>query len=231
MIDLMDERIVAFEALLRWRHPEQGVIAPDHFIAIAEETGLIVPIGSWVLDTVCTQLGLWPAEICVSANLSALQIKPCLVGEVQRLLCKHSVAAGRLVLEITERLVLEPSVKPVVSQLRALGVPLALDDFGSGYSSLGSLQGFPLDILKLDRTLIDSLAEANGAAVVQAAVDLGLALGVDVVAEGIETEQQLATLRRVRCPHGQGFLFAKPMPLADAHNLILKQPVSPRRGS
>ncbi len=224
VVDLADGRIVGFEALLRWRRPDHGLIAPDEFIAIAEETGLIVPIGSWVLDSVCEQLGRWPADISVSANLSALQITPRLVSEVIRLLQAHSVAPDRLVLEITESLVLDPAIKPIISQLRALGVKLALDDFGSGYSSLGSLQRFPLDLLKLDRTLIDSLTEPNGAAVVQAAVELGRALGVEVVAEGIETKPQLAILRQLRCPHGQGYLFAKPLPLPDAQNLVMNQP-------
>ncbi|MGO9901708.1 MAG: EAL domain-containing protein [Solirubrobacteraceae bacterium] len=231
MVDLANQRIVGLEALLRWRRPDHGMIAPDQFIAIAEETGLIVPIGSWVLDSVCKQLGRWPEQIRISANLSALQITPPLVSEITRLLQTHSVAPDRLVLEITESLVLDPAIKPIVSQLRALGVLLALDDFGSGYSSLGSLQRFPFDLLKLDRTLIDSLTEPNGAAVVQAAVELGRALGVEVVAEGIETKTQLAILRQVRCPHGQGYLFAKPLPLPDAQSLIMNQPDRSRRGS
>ena len=123
-------------------------------------------------------------------------------------------------LEITESLVLDPSVKPVVSSLRALGVQLALDDFGTGYSSLGSLQRFPLDLLKLDRTLISSLSETTGAAIVRAAIELGNALGVDVIAEGIETRAQLATLRELGCPLGQGFLFARPLPLDQALHLL-----------
>ena len=156
VIELVGERIVGFEALLRWQHPERGLLAPDQFIHIAEETGLIVPIGSWVLRQVCAQLTQWPDEIRLSANLSALQIRPELVTEVELQLAKHRIAPGRLVLEITESLVLDPSIKPVIASLRALGVQLALDDFGTGYSSLGSLQRFPLDIVKLDRTLIES---------------------------------------------------------------------------
>jgi len=220
LIDLIDERVVGFEALLRWRHPERGLIAPDQFIQIAEETRLIVPIGSWVLRAVCGQLAQWPEQIRVSANLSALQITPAIVPEVERLLSHHRVAPDRLVLEITESLVLDPAIKPVVSSLRALGVRLALDDFGSGYSSLGGLQRFPLDLLKLDRTLIDSLSEGGGTAIVRAAVEVGHALGVDVIAEGIETQTQLGMLRELRCPLGQGFLFAKPLPLADARQLV-----------
>ncbi|MGO9902844.1 MAG: EAL domain-containing protein [Solirubrobacteraceae bacterium] len=220
LIDLIDERVVGFEALLRWRHPERGLVAPDQFIAIAEETGLIVPIGSWVLHAVCAQLAHWPEQIRISANLSALQITPKLVPEVQRLLAQHRVAPERMVLEITESLVLDPAVKPVVSQLRALGVPLALDDFGTGYSSLSGLARFPLDLLKLDRTLIDSLTQDRGIAVVHAAIELGRALGMDVIAEGIETQTQLAVLRDLRCPLGQGYLFAKPLPLAQAQRLM-----------
>jgi diguanylate cyclase (GGDEF)-like protein len=234
LIDLSDERVVGFEALLRWRHPERGMIAPDQFIQIAEETRLIVPIGSWVLQTVCAQLAQWPQQIQVAANLSALQITPQLTLEVQRQLAQHHVAPDRLVLEITESLVLDPSTKPIVTNLRALGIKLALDDFGTGYSSLGSLQRFPLDLLKLDRTLISSLDEPKGVAVTRAAIELGNALGVDVIAEGIETPTQLATLRKLKCPLGQGYLFARPLPLTEAQHLIDKpaQPATagPRRG-
>jgi diguanylate cyclase (GGDEF)-like protein/PAS domain S-box-containing protein len=234
LIDLTDERVVGFEALLRWRHPERGMIAPDQFIQIAEETRLIIPIGSWVLQTVCAQLAQWPQQIHVAANLSALQITPELTLEVQRQLAQHRVAPDRLVLEITESLVLDPSTKPIVTSLRALGIKLALDDFGTGYSSLGSLQRFPLDLLKLDRTLISSLDEPKGVAVIRAAIELGNALGVDVIAEGIETPTQLATLRNLKCPLGQGYLFARPLPLTEAQQLIDRpaQPATagPRRG-
>jgi diguanylate cyclase (GGDEF)-like protein/PAS domain S-box-containing protein len=220
LIDLIDERIVGFEALVRWRHPERGLIAPGQFIPIAEQTGLIVAIGSWVLNRVCAQLAQWPEEIHACANLSARQIHPALVIEVEQLLADHAITPSRLVLEITESLVLDPSVKPVVASLRALGVQLALDDFGPGYSSLGSLQRFPLDLLKLDKTLIDTLTDERGVAVVRAAIELGQALGVQVIAEGIEDRTQLSTLRALGCPLGQGFLFAKPLPLADAQRLM-----------
>ncbi len=220
LIDLLDERVVGFEALVRWRHPERGVIAPGQFIPIAEETGLIVAIGSWVLGSVCAQLAQWPQEIHASANLSALQIHPPLVLEVEQLLARHAITPSRLVLEITESLVLDPSIKPVIASLRALGVQLALDDFGTGYSSLGSLQRFPLDLVKLDRTLIESIDESRGAAIVRAAVELGRALGVPVIAEGIEARTQLEALRDLGCRFGQGYLFAKPMPAAEAQRLI-----------
>jgi diguanylate cyclase (GGDEF)-like protein/PAS domain S-box-containing protein len=220
LIGLVDEQVVGFEALLRWRHPERGLITPDQFIPIAEETGLIVPIGRWVLRRVCEQLARWPEEIHVSANLSALQIRPELVAEVEQQLVKHRISPQRLVLEITESLVLDPSIKPVVCSLRALGVQLALDDFGTGYSSLGSLQRFPLDVIKLDRTLIESMADGSGVAVVRAAVELGRALGVNVIAEGIEGRGQLDALRDLGCPTGQGFLFSRPVPVTDAQHLL-----------
>jgi EAL domain-containing protein (putative c-di-GMP-specific phosphodiesterase class I) len=217
---IVDERVVGFEALVRWRHPERGLIQPGQFIHIAEDTGLIMAIGSWVLSRVCAQLARWPEEIRVSANLSALQIRPELVAEVEQQLAQHRITPERLVLEITERLVLDPSIKPVIASLRAIGVQVALDDFGTGYSSLGSVQRFPLDVVKLDRTLIDPLAEGSGEAVIRAAVELGQALGVTVIAEGIENQTQLNTLRELGCPLGQGFLFAKPLPVADAQRLM-----------
>ena len=226
IVDLADERVMGFEALLRWRHPDRGLIAPDQFIKIAEDTRLILPIGSWVLHEVCTQLARWPNEIHLSANLSALQIKPELVLEIQHLLTEHHVKPDRLMLEITESLMLDPTVTPVVSSLRSLGVQLALDDFGTGYSSLGSLQRFPLDLLKLDRALISLLSESNGAAIVRAAIELGKALGVTVVAEGIETGAQLDTLRELDCPLGQGFLFARPLP-PDQAAQVLDRPTHP----
>ena len=227
LVDLHDERIVGFEALLRWRHPERGMISPNDFIQIAEETGLIIPIGSWVLRTVCEQLPRWPEHIHISANVSAVQLRPQLVEEVQQLLSRHRIAPERLVLEITESLVPDPHTKPIITSLRKLGVQLALDDFGTGYSSLGSLQRFPLDVLKLDRTLIASLDETGGAAVVRAAVQLGQALHVAVIAEGIEGPQQLHTLRELGCPTGQGFLFHMPLPLSDAQRLLATDQESP----
>jgi ammonium transporter, Amt family len=220
LIGLDDDRLLGFEALLRWHHPERGVMQPDQFIPVAEETGLIVPLGSWVLRTVCEQLAHWPESIHISANVSAVQIKPQLVDEVEELIARYGIAPGRLVLEITESLVLDPHTKPIVIRLRELGVQLALDDFGTGYSSLGSLQRVPLDVLKLDRTLIGSLSDDGGRAVVRAAIELGEALGVSVIAEGVEGDLQVRALRELGCGVGQGFLFARPLPVADAEVLV-----------
>ena len=209
IIDLADERPIGFEALLRWHHPDRGLVGPSEFIHIAEETGMIVPIGDWVLRSVAEQLSRWPDTIHVSANVSALQIGLELVADVEALLVDHRLAPSRLVLEITESLVLDPRVRPVVAGLRALGVQLALDDFGTGYSSLGSIQRFPLDLVKLDRALVSSLPGGRSVAVVRAAVELGHALGVAVIAEGIEDRVQLESLRELGCRLGQGFLFAQ----------------------
>jgi EAL domain-containing protein (putative c-di-GMP-specific phosphodiesterase class I) len=166
-------------------------VQPLEFIGIAEDTGLIKPIGSWVLRTACAELARWPEPIYVSVNLSALQVSHDLVDEVEGLLKRHAVRADRLVLEITERLVLEPRTTPVVARLRAHGVHVALDDFGTGYSSLGSLQRFPIDVVKLDRVLLRALADDSGPAVLTAVVELGRDLGLRVIAEGIENRDQL----------------------------------------
>jgi diguanylate cyclase (GGDEF)-like protein/PAS domain S-box-containing protein len=220
LVALEGEDVVGFEALLRWRHPERGLVQPLDFIEIAEETGLIRPIGSWVLQTACAELAGLPEPIYLSVNLSALQVSHDLVDEVEALLKRYELRADRLVLEITERLVLEPRTKPVVARLRALGVHVALDDFGTGYSSLGSLQRFPIDVVKLDRVLLRALADESGPAVLTAVVELGRALGLRVIAEGIESRDQLDRLRHIGCVLGQGFLFAKPLPLADARLLV-----------
>lgn len=220
LIDMRDERIIGFEALLRWHHPERGLVGPGTFIPVAEETGLIVPIGSWVIAQVCRQLTRWPPAISVSANVSPLQISAALIDEVRSLVAEHAVDPARLILEITESAVLDPSVKPIVTALRALGVQLALDDFGAGYSSLGSLYRFPLDVVKLDGTLTGSLTDDRAVAIVRAAIELGEALGAVVVAEGIETATQLATLRELGCPLGQGFLFARPLAPECADELL-----------
>ena len=220
LIALDEQRVIGFEALLRWRHPVRGLVNPGGFIQIAEETGLIIPIGSWVLEAVCAQLAQWPEAVRVSANVSAAQIGPRLVDQVEHLLSRYRVAPERLVLEITESLVLDPIARPIFAALRERGIRLALDDFGTGYSSLGSLQRFPLDVLKLDRTLISEVLETSGAAVVRAAMELGRALGVQVLAEGIEDELQLRALRDLGCPLGQGFLFSRPLTAPDAQLLI-----------
>ena len=218
--------VTGFEALLRWTHPERGPVNPDEFIPIAEETDLILPIGRWVLRTACCQAAKWNEEraerVKVGVNLSPRQVTPELVEDVAAALADTGLAPERLVLEITESLMLErESTVGVISDLRRLGVCVALDDFGSGYSSLSYLQSYPLDVVKLDRGFINALDESPaGAAVVKAAIDMAAALGLDVVAEGVEREEQLATLCALGCDFVQGFLFAPALEPAAASELL-----------
>jgi diguanylate cyclase (GGDEF)-like protein/PAS domain S-box-containing protein len=222
LVALDSEDVVGFEALVRWRHPRRGLVQPLEFIDLAEETGLIRPIGEWVLREACAALAEWPEAIYVSVNLSPMQVVHELVDDVAGVLARHGLNGDRLVLEITERLVLDPRTKPVVDGLRALGVHVALDDFGTGYSSLGSLQRFPIDVVKVDRTLLQALAEDSGPAVLTAVVELGRALGLRVIAEGIESREQLERLRHIGCVLGQGYLFARPLPPAEMRALVAR---------
>jgi diguanylate cyclase (GGDEF)-like protein len=208
-------QVSAFEALLRWSHPERGVVSPAEFIPVAEETDLIIPIGAWVLRTACEQASVWNAQrgpsdpLALSVNLSPRQVRPELIEEVRRAL-DGTIHPRLLVLEITESLLLEPvATSDVITELRALGVRVALDDFGSGYSSLSYLQSYPLDFVKLDRGFVQTLddSEATGA-VVRAAIQMAAALGLRIVAEGVQRPEQLARLRELGCDYAQGFLFA-----------------------
>jgi len=191
LVDLESEGIVGFEALLRWRHPERGIVPPLEFIGIAEDTGLIRPIGSWVLAAACADLAEWPEPVYLSVNLSAPQVSDGLVDDVEQLLTAHALRADRLMLEITGRLMLDAPAAPVVARLRALGVHVALGGFGTGYSSLSLLAHLPFDVVKLDRMLIRPMAEESGPVLAAAVVELGRALGLRVIAEGIETREQL----------------------------------------
>jgi diguanylate cyclase (GGDEF)-like protein/PAS domain S-box-containing protein len=216
-------RIMAFEALVRWQHPERGLVPPGGFIPLAEETGLIVPIGNWVLREVCRTLRRWEDELGVddvpcSVNLSVRHLQqPDLVATVRAALAEHGLAPERLVLEITESAVMENGSGTVetLAALKAMGVRLALDDFGTGYSSLAHLHRFPLDILKIDRSFTAALgADGQGASIAGAIVSLAQALDLVTVAEGIEDAAQQRRLEDLGCTHGQGFLFSRPMPPA-----------------
>lgn len=224
MIDLVSERPTGFEALVRWQRPEPdpGLVAPGAFIGVAEETGLIVPLGQWVLREACRHAAALqepggPA-IRISVNLSARQITEDLVGDVRAALEDAGLPPHLLMLEITESLLItDAGAAGVLSSLRALGVSLALDDFGTGFSSLSALQRHAVDTLKLDRTMIQAVARSGtSAAIARAAVDMAGALGVRVVAEGIEDGEQLQVVRDLGCHVGQGFLFSRPMPADDA---------------
>jgi diguanylate cyclase (GGDEF)-like protein/PAS domain S-box-containing protein len=221
VVRMADEAIIAFEALIRWEHPERGLVSPGEFIPLAEETGLIVPIGNWVIREVCRTMRRWADDIGAdwipcSVNLSVRHLQqPDLVATVRAALEEHGVPPRRLILEITESAVMENGTGTVetLEALRALGVRLALDDFGTGYSSLAHLHRFPLDILKIDRSFTAALhADHQGASIAGAIVSLAQALELETVAEGIEDSEQHRQLERLGASYGQGFLFSRPLP-------------------
>ncbi|MFN8173529.1 MAG: EAL domain-containing protein [Solirubrobacteraceae bacterium] len=225
IVALPGGRPVGLEALARWQHPRRGLVLPGEFIPVAEESGLIVPLGQWVLEEACRQAAEWDrdaaplAGLPVSVNLSARQVShPDLARVVRAALARAGLPPERLVLEITESVLIEQAAGPIatLAALRGEGVRFALDDFGTGYSSLSYLQRFPLDQLKLDRSFVAGLESGpREQAIVGAIVAMARALGIEAVAEGIETERQKAALERLGCPLGQGFLFARPASAAE----------------
>jgi diguanylate cyclase (GGDEF)-like protein len=227
LFDLESNRICSFEALLRWKHPRRGLISPVDFIAVAEETGLIVPIGAWALRQACGEAASWPKPIRIAVNASSVQVHR---GGFQETILQALAASGlepaRLEIEITESIFLEgsePTLK-LLHTLRGLGIRIALDDFGTGYSSLSYLQSFPFDKLKIDRSFIQNLLSRPGAtAIVRAITELAQALGIETTAEGVEESEQVAELRSHGCSSVQGFLFARPMPAADVTRLLLEE--------
>jgi diguanylate cyclase (GGDEF)-like protein len=222
VMSLADGRLEAFEALVRWQHPTRGLMAPLTFIPLAEETDLIVDIGRWVLETSCVQAQEWGTSI--SVNLSGRQLEQSdLVEVVARALARSGLAPERLWLEITETVLMHDTEATIerLRALKALGVKLAVDDFGTGYSSLRYLRRFPIDLLKMAKPFVDGLnASPDGEALARTILELGVSLGLRTVAEGIEGDDELASLRRLGCDLGQGFLFARPMPAAEATALL-----------
>jgi diguanylate cyclase (GGDEF)-like protein len=215
-LDLQSGRVTGFEALARWHHPIRGLIDPVEFIPIAEETGLIVSIGEWVLRTACLEAAHWPPDIGLAVNLSPAQLKgDHLLEVVKEALASSGLAPTRLELEITESVLLQKTDESLalLHQLRALGIRFALDDFGTGYSSLSYLRGFPFDKIKIDQSFIHDVDTNNDSTVIVGAI-IGLArgLGMTVTAEGVETEEQRATLRKHGCTEVQGHLFSRPLP-------------------
>ena len=232
IIKLGTGRIVGFEALVRWKHPTRGLVSPAEFIPLAEETGLIVPLGHWVLAEACRQIGEWHAEfpvdppLTISVNLSVRQCAQTdFVQKVADILQKTGVDASHLKLELTESMIVEDSqsTSTMLSELRALGVQVQIDDFGTGYSSLGYLQRFPIDTLKIDRTFINRIGKnGEGSEIVRTILALAHDLHMKVVAEGIETEEQLTKLKAMNCEYGQGYLFNKPIDSQMAGALLAK---------
>ncbi|WP_428483779.1 EAL domain-containing protein [Rhodopila sp.] len=232
LVNLASDRVSSFEALLRWRHPQRGLVSPGEFIPLAEETGLIVPIGEWVLRRACADAASWPDGIKVAVNVSAIQFRSSRLAEaVNDALTDAGLPAQRLELEVTESVLLRDSDATLATlhQLRRLGSRIALDDFGTGYSSLSYLRSFPFDKLKIDRSFVRDLADnPEAAAIVRAITQLATALGMTIAAEGIETEAQLACLRKEACTEGQGYLFSRPVP-ADVVSTLLER-LSPLNG-
>ncbi|MBA2409375.1 MAG: EAL domain-containing protein [Gammaproteobacteria bacterium] len=231
IISLENNRNTGFEALVRWRHPERGLVFPDEFIPVAEENGLIMPIGNWVLHEACRQVREWQdssrhnASLSVSVNLSSREFsQPGLVEQVSRVLEQTGLPARSLELEITESSMMEKShtVSALLGELKGLGVKLQIDDFGTGYSSLSNLHNFPVDVLKIDRSFVMRMAPGNKSSeIVQTIVQLAHILGMEVTAEGVETAEQLAQLRALRCEYGQGYHFSKPVDGEAAKRMIV----------
>jgi len=226
LIDLASDKISGFEALVRWNHPERGLIGPDDFIPVAEEIGLIVPIGDWVLKQACRDAATWPGRLSVAVNLSAVQFRnPTLALSVVGALGASGLSASRLELEITETVLLQDdkAVLDVLHQIRELGVRISMDDFGTGYSSLSYLRSFPFDKIKIDRSFIRELGKKNDCvAIIRAVTRLGRSLGMITTAEGVETKEQLEILRAEGCTQVQGYLYSPPRPAAEVPALIKK---------
>ncbi len=233
---LASGKIIGFEALVRWQHPQRGLISPVKFIPVAEETGAIVPLGEWVLEEACRQLRLWEGmfdfdrPLIMSVNLSGKQFaQPDLVERIRAILAATGLSAESLKLEITESVVMDDveSAIAVLKQMKALNVKLGIDDFGTGYSSLSYLSRFPTDTLKVDKSFVGRMeleSEGENVAIVRTIVALAHALGMDVIAEGVETAAQLSRLRAIGCEYGQGYFFAKPLPSEDATALMASEP-------
>jgi diguanylate cyclase (GGDEF)-like protein len=224
LFDLATNRFSAFEALIRWNHPEKGLVSPVDFIPVAEETGLIVPIGEWVLKEACRQATSWPEDIRVAVNFSTVQFETQGIRNlVFQALATSGLAPGRLEVEITESLFLESSgeILDTLHGLKQIGVRIALDDFGTGFSSLSYLRRFPFDKIKIDRSFILELLKTREAnAVVKAIADLAAALNMETTAEGVEEPEQVEALRAHGCTNVQGYLFSRPVPAAEVLPLI-----------
>jgi len=217
IIDLQRNVVTGFEALARWSHPLRGMIPPSVFITVAEDTGLILPLGEWALTEACRRASEWPDHLRVSVNLSPVQFSaPNLSDTIARILSDTGLAPSRLELEITERVFMENSENTlaILHRLKSLGVRISMDDFGTGYSSLSYLRSFPFDKIKVDRSFVSDLAEgAEHAAIVQAVVSIARALGMMTTAEGIETSDQQISVAALGCDEAQGYLFSAPVPV------------------
>jgi len=230
IVSLDSDRVAGFEALVRWEHPERGLVQPTEFIPVAEETGMIVEIGQWVLRESCRQMREWQRLsfdnrlLTISVNLSSKQfLQPNLIARVRQTLHETDLDPRCLKLEITESIMMENAeeASEMLVQLRGLGVQLSIDDFGTGYSSLSYLHRFPVNTLKIDRSFVTRMGDAGeNSEIVRTILTLASNLGMEVIAEGVETRGQLAQLKAMKCPYGQGFLFSRPVDAAGAAALL-----------
>ena len=222
-VDVASQRVSGFEALLRWHHPERGMISPSLFIPLAEETGLIEQLGKWALDNACRHAALWPGDLAVAVNLSAIQFKSTrLVEDVRRAVAESGLPPERLQIEVTESLFLDEgdTVLSILKEFRRMGLVISMDDFGTGYSSLGYLSRFPFDKIKIDQSFVRDLTRAENIAIVRSIIGLSRALRMEVIAEGIETAEQMQILYAEGCREMQGYLFSKPRPAGDLPKLL-----------
>jgi diguanylate cyclase (GGDEF)-like protein len=223
-LNLGNQRLTGCEALLRWRHPEHGMVSPADFIPLAEEIGLIVPIGEWVIRQACRDAALWPGSASVAVNVSPAQFKSeRLVETIMAALTSSGLPPNRLEIEITEGVLLQESERTLqtLHRLRALGLRVSMDDFGTGYSSLSYLRSFPFDKIKIDRSFVKDLSvKPDGDAIIRAIAGLGKSLGMTTVAEGVETEDQMSRIRAEGCTDVQGYLVSRPVPVEEIHALL-----------
>jgi predicted signal transduction protein with EAL and GGDEF domain len=222
-VDATTGALGGFEALLRWRHPVRGLVSPADFIPLAEEIGLIVPLGEWVIRQACAHAAAWPATVRVAVNVSAAQFGS---GSLERVVLGALAAAAldprRLELEITESVLLTDTEATLATlhRLRGMGVRISLDDFGTGYSSLSYLRRFPFDKIKIDRSFVHDLKRADSAAIIEAVAELAAKLGMATTAEGVETAEQLALVRDKGCTEAQGYLISPPRPVAQVPAML-----------
>jgi diguanylate cyclase (GGDEF)-like protein/PAS domain S-box-containing protein len=227
LVDLSDNAMTGCEALLRWHHPERGMIPPLDFIPLAEDTGLINEIGDWVLRTACAEAATWPSHIRLAVNVSPVQLKsPTLALRIASALAAPGLAPDRLEIEITEAVLIrdDESALKILHQLRDVGVRIALDDFGTGYSSLSYLKRFPFDKIKIDRCFVSDIEAGSSSAIVQAVVSIAAASNMTTTAEGVETDHQQDVLRALGCTEMQGYLFSAPKPAAEVRKLFAPAP-------
>ena len=228
----MDGTIVGFEALVRWHHPRRGMIPPSTFIPLAEESGIILSLGDWILRTACREAASWPKPLRIAVNMSPVQFQHGDPGNlVHQVLLETGLSPSRLELEVTEGVLIGDFSRAmsILRRVKSMGVRISMDDFGTGYSSLSYLQSFPFDKIKIDQCFVRNLKTSpQSAAIVRAVIGLGQGLGLPVIAEGVETKEQLAFLADAKCDGIQGFLIGRPQPIAYYAEMVGKPALAPQ---